>query len=82
MKKKFANKIHFKRRFKERVGYEISDTQYEDLKRLVKSEGRFLRMSNDLNNPNGSIYSVKYENIEMVVVYDAFKDTLITILSK
>lgn len=76
-KQTVAQKIHFMTRFRERVGYRLSESAYADLLNHVKSTGKFLfRRENEL----GAVYGVVFNNSRMKVVYDAFSHTLITVL--
>lgn len=72
-----ASKVHFLQRFYERVGYRIADEEYDRIQQHVKDTGRFLyRREND----TGAVYGIRFNDIRMKVVYDAFSNTLITVL--
>lgn len=81
-KKKFthngASKVHFHRRFRERVGYALSENGYEEILELVKAEGKFLyRRPNEI----GAVFFLRFKGLPLKVVYDGFSNKLITLLS-
>lgn len=68
---------HFVNRFRERFGYTLTDDGYNEILAAVKRSGRFLYRRED---GTGSTYGVKFRNENIKVVYDAFTETLITIV--
>jgi len=76
-KLKNNQKIHFKRRFQERVGYVLTDEKYDVLCDLIRKDGHFLSKH---EGSNQSIFSVNYERINLKVVYNAYDNILITVL--
>lgn len=79
LKHKVARKIHFFKRFYERVGYVIDDIEYERLQNKVKESGRFLyRRPNDI----GAVYQIYFRGASLRVVYDVFSHSLITVLPR
>lgn len=71
-------KIHFKRRFLERVGYISTDEKYDELCDLVKRDGKFLSKR---EGSDQSTFLVNYNGLNLKVVYNAYKNILITVLS-
>lgn len=72
-----ARKFHFMTRFRERVGYRLTEATYQAILEKVIRDGKFLyRRDNEL----GAVYGVTYNNLRMKVVYDALTQTLITVL--
>ena len=76
-KLKNNQKIHFKRRFQERVGYVLTDEKYDVLCDLVRKDGHFLSKH---EGSNQSIFSVMYERMDLKVVYNPYDNVLITVL--
>ena len=76
-KLKKSQKIHFKRRFLERVGYILTDEKYKILCDLVKKEGQFVSKHEGADQ---SIFTVMFERNRLKVVYNCFTNTLITVL--
>jgi hypothetical protein len=72
-----ARRFHFCRRFRERVGYALSDSSYETLLDAVKTSGKFLWRR---ENEDGAVYGVMFNGARMKVVYDIFTNSLITVL--
>lgn len=79
-KKKFSQKeaseIHFKERFFQRVGFILTDEKYLQLKNSIVSKGKFLHDAR-----NGGCYRIEFEGLKLRVIYNPFKDILITVLS-
>lgn len=73
-KKKQCRKIHFKTRFKERLGYEISEEQFENIRDNITKEGKHL-----YNKDNGGVYRYNVDGTNYKIVYDISTNTLITI---
>ena len=76
-KLKANQKTHFKRRFRDRVGYILTDEKYDVLCNLVKKDGQFLSKHEGSNH---SIFSVMYERNNLKVVYNPYDNILITVL--
>lgn len=75
--KKENDKTHFKRRWLERLGYECTDKKYRELIAEVKKNGRFLHKGHDVEH---SVYLIDHDNFKIKVVYNPFKESLITVL--
>lgn len=75
LSEKEAQREHFKGRFYERVGYNISNDTYEQLKNSIKKNGRFIH-----KGENGSVFIIDFRGVSLKVVYNIFKDSLITVL--
>jgi hypothetical protein len=75
--KKICNRIHFQRRFLERVGFILTDEKYEELLEKTKKDGLFRHRT----KTNNSVYRVEYLDMRLLVVYDPFNQSLITILT-
>lgn len=73
-----ARKVHFLKRFRERVGYALSNDKYNELLALVCTSGRFMYKR---ENEVGSVYNVRFNGLTLKVVFDPFKQSLITVLS-
>lgn len=71
-----ARKMHFIRRFRERVGYTLSKSAYDELLRDFCVNSKFLYKNKDI----GSVYAFVFRGVNLRVVYDAFKQHLITVL--
>ena len=71
-------KFHFQSRFYERVGYILSDVKYDELCNVIRTDGKFLYKREEANQ---SVFAVNFEGINIKVVYDPFKNILITVLS-
>jgi hypothetical protein len=55
----------------------MNDHEYDRLLQFVKDTGKFLyRRENEL----GAVYGIQLHGIRMKVVYDAFTNSLITVL--
>lgn len=68
---------HFKKRMFERVGYWITDDQYNELCKLTQSHGKFA-----YKGDRGSVFYVMWRDIELKVVFNISNYTLITVLPK
>lgn len=73
--KRKVQKMHFKKRMLERFGYEISDSEYEELCLETKKRGRIL-------NKERGIVTIVWKFGEMNVAYDSERNTLVTIFPK
>ena len=71
--KREARRIHFQARFRQRMGYILTDVKYQEMLDAPKT---FLYKSKDL----ASVYGMKFQGMPIKVVYDAFSHELITIL--
>jgi hypothetical protein len=76
MKKKQSQKIHFKRRFKERVGYEITDDKFNYIKENIIKDGKHL-----YNTDGGGVYRFTLDGIDLKIVYCISNNSLVTVLS-
>lgn len=75
MKINKARKIHFKNRFKERVGYDISDEKILHIKEKIQKEGKYL-----YKGTSGSVFKFNLDGIDLKIVYDITRNSLVTIL--
>lgn len=76
MKKKKQNrKIHFKFRFKERVGYEITDEKFNHIKENITKNGKYL-----YKGESGGVYKYNLDGVDLKIVYDITTNALITVL--
>lgn len=77
MSKKMAEKIHAKRRAKERYDLELNRHSLKDLVKLVQScTGIFIRKkSNRVSN-----WLINYQGKDLLVSYDKIRKTIITFL--
>ena len=73
-----TQRIHFMNRFRERVGYSLSQAKYNELLNSVSTRGRFMYKR---ENEVGSVYNVIFNGFVLKVVYDVFTQSLITVLS-
>jgi hypothetical protein len=73
-----SRKFHFLKRFRERVGWNLSESAYDDLCDEIRLRGRFLYKSED--KEIGSAYSVRFRGMTLKVVYDALTNSPITVL--
>lgn len=73
-KKKKCQKIHFKNRFKERLGYDITDECFSYIRDNITKEGKHL-----YNKDNGGVYRYKIDGVDYKIVYNIATNTLITI---
>ena len=73
-----ARKVHFLKRFRERVGYALSNDKYNELLALVSVSGRFMYKR---ENEVGAVYNVRFNGLTLKVVYDVLTQSLITVLS-
>jgi len=74
---KNSKKIHFQRRFRDRVGWILNDNSYEELKILTRKEGRFVK-----SDERGAVFEIKYKSVKFKVVYCLKDDSLVTVLSR
>jgi hypothetical protein len=75
MKKKQSQKVHFKRRFKERVGYEITDEKFNFIKKNITKDGKHL-----YNADGNGVYRFSLDGIDLKIVYNITNNSLVTIL--
>lgn len=73
--KKKAQEFHFKQRFYERVGYHISDKEYENLRNSIQTIGKYIHPGE-----SGSVFLINYRGINLKVVFNIITQTLITVL--
>lgn len=67
------------KRFRERVGYILTESAYDELKMKTRESGVFLYRRHKVDE-FGAAYGVKFRNMHLKVVYDVFSGTLITVL--
>lgn len=72
---KVARKLHFFKRFEERVCYKLTEQKYLEIKNTTRNSGIKIRNGDGLN----SIWSVRIDGYTYTIVYNAFKDYLVTI---
>ena len=72
-------KKHFKLRWLQRVGYNISEENYGKLESSIQKNGKFLYRED--NNAN-SVYGIKFEGMDLKVVYNIYESQLITVLER
>lgn len=68
MNHKKAKKKHFFSRWEERVGEKLTEEKYQILLDKVKKDGK------------SSVYRLKFDNLELKLAYDAFRNILVTVL--
>lgn len=68
-------RIHFSNRFRERIGYEFTPETERRLRDYLKT-ARFIGPGKGLN----SIWRVNFDGMSINVVWNKFKDILVTIL--
>jgi len=71
-----AKKKHFMTRFRERVGYALSNSSYNELLCNFSLQGKFLYKNKEV----GSVYAFTFRGTNLRIVYDPFKQHLITVL--
>jgi hypothetical protein len=68
-------RIHFSNRFRERIGYEFTDGTEKRLRESLKN-AKFIGPGDGLN----SVWRVNFDGMEIKVVWNRFKDILVTTL--
>ena len=79
MKKKTGQRRHAQRRAFERYGVVMGKKQQDQICQLIRSD-RCTLLKKQSNRV--SIYKVKYEEVEFIVVYDKIRNSLATFLPK
>lgn len=74
---KRSKKIHFKRRFKERVGYELTDDRYNEIRDNITNKGVFLYRSEG----GSSVYKYDLNGLSIKIAYDTITNVLVTVLT-
>lgn len=72
-------KIHFQKRWRERVGEILSDKEYKEFCFKTQRTGKFLHRSNE--NPHSSCFLVKHKERYVRVMFDSFRLELLTVLT-
>jgi hypothetical protein len=68
---------HFEYRWKQRFGYTLSKSERKKFHDTVRTSRKFIHKK---PNTSGSVYAVKHNGINVVVVYDPLLDIMITVL--
>ena len=72
-----AQRIHFRRRSRERAGFEIGRAGQDEIVALIqKGKATFLRRQ----SLRVTLWRLVYNGAEIVVVYDANRKTVVTVL--
>ena len=69
-----SQKKHFLRRFRERVGYTLTNEKYQALLKIARY-GKLLGVQE-----RGSTYLVDFEGLSLKIVYNIKSHTLVTVL--
>lgn len=75
--KSTCQELHFKKRFKERIGIECTDIIYNKFRKNIRQgKSQFiLKESNRVKH-----YLDSYENKKCIIIYDSHREELMTIL--
>lgn len=79
MKKAKCQKLHFKKRIRERYGENFSEQDIKNIIRLIQEDKATLI---ETQSNRVSKFKVIYKNVEIDVCYDKNRKTLITALPK
>jgi hypothetical protein len=75
---KKAKRIHFENRFRERVGYLLTEEKYRDIQNRIVKDGKFIHKDNDGN----SISDLNVDGVILTIVHNPFTGDLITVLGR
>jgi hypothetical protein len=75
--KKHTEKIHFKKRFKERVGIECSRNFYNEIFSSIKNHRSIFLYK---NSNRIFCYLIIINEKKFIIVYDKFRDVLVTLI--
>lgn len=76
---KESREKHFKLRWLQRVGYNISNENYLKLNDSIQKTGKFLYRQEGSSN---SVYGICFEGMKIKVVYNIYDSQLITVLQR
>jgi hypothetical protein len=77
---KKAKRIHFENRFRERVGYLLTEEKYRDIQKRIVKDGKFF--NKDKDKDGNSISDLNVDGVILRIVHNPFTGDLITVLER